>query len=99
MSGERQAVKIRLDYHQGPIWISDVETGEPMTGINRIETDPMLKSLNDKAGQMYDSYYEKEREEKDAMLALITRIVARLNEINDGSFIIEDLEGERLKTL
>ena len=112
MNGKRQVVKIRLDYHQGPIWISDVETGEPMTGINLIDTDSMLKSLNYKAGQMYDSYYEfnthdvpcwfnyeKEREEKDAMLALITKIVARLNEINDGSFIIEDLESERLKGL
>ena len=33
------------------------------------------------------------------MLDLIAQIVARLNEINDGSFVIEDLETERLKAL
>ena len=43
--------------------------------------------------------YEKEKAEKDIMLDLITQIVARLNEINDGSFVIEDYETERLKAL
>lgn len=33
------------------------------------------------------------------MLELITQIVARLNEINDGSFVIEDMESERLQAL
>ena len=33
------------------------------------------------------------------MIELISRIKKRLEEINDGSFIIEDLETERLKNL
>lgn len=33
------------------------------------------------------------------MLELITQIVARLNEINDGNFVIEDMESERLRAL
>ena len=33
------------------------------------------------------------------MLDLIAQIVARLNEINDGSFVVEDLESERLRAL
>lgn len=33
------------------------------------------------------------------MLDLIARIVARLEEINDGSFVIQDMETERLKAI
>ena len=43
--------------------------------------------------------YEKEKAEKEIMLDLIAQIVARLNEINDGSFVVEDLESERLRAL
>ena len=61
---------------------------------------------------MFSSYYEfdshdepcwfnheKEKVEKNIMLELITHIKERLNEINDGSYTVEDLETERLKTL
>lgn len=61
---------------------------------------------------MFSSYYEfdthdvlcwfnheKEKAEKEIMLDLIAQIVARLNEINDGSFVVENLESERLKAL
>lgn len=112
MNSEKQILKIQLDYLQGPIWISDVETGEPLTGIEVVDNDPILKGLNFKAGQMFSAYYEfashdvpcwfnheKEKAEKDIMLDLITQIIARLNEINDGSFVVEDYETERLKSL
>lgn len=33
MKTEKQVIKIRLDYLQGPIWMSDIDTGEPLTGI------------------------------------------------------------------
>ena len=46
-----------------------------------------------------NQHQQKEKAEKEIMLDLITQIVARLNEINDGSFIIEDFETERLKAL
>ena len=112
MNKGKQVIKIQLDYLQGPIWISDIETGEPITGIDIIDNDKVLKRLNYTAGQMFSSYYEfnshdvacwfnhdKEKAEKGKMLDLITRIKERLNEINDGSFTIEDLETERLKNL
>ncbi len=112
MNTEKQVIKIQLDYLQGPIWISDAETGEPMMGIEQIDNDAVLKALNYKAGQMFNSYYEfdshyvpcwfnheKEKAEKEIMLDLIAQIVARLEEINDGSFVIEDLETERLRAL
>ncbi len=112
MSEEKKIVKILLDYLQGPIWISDAESGEPMTGIDIIDKDAILKSLNYQAGQMFSSYYEfnshdvpcwfnheKEKAEKEIMLKLISEIVARLNEINDGSYEIEDCETERISKL
>lgn len=76
------------------------------------DNDLELREPNRKAGQMFSSYYEfdahdvpcwfnheKEKSEKDIMLDLIMQIVARLNEINDGSFVVEDLESERLRAL
>ena len=112
MKTEKQVIKIRLDYLQGPIWMSDIDTGEPLTDIEAIDNDLEIREPNRRAGQMFSSYYEfdthdvpcwfnheKEKAEKEIMLDLIARIVARLNEINDGSFVIEDLETERLKSL
>ncbi len=43
--------------------------------------------------------HEKEKGEKNTMLKLISCIKERLAEINDGSFVVEDLETERLKNL
>ena len=112
MNNELQTIKIMLEYLQGPIWLSDVETGEPITDIKVIDTDPIVKELNYKCAELYNSYYEfdshdqacwfnseKEKADKEILLDLITRLIARLNEINDGSFVIEDLETERLKQL
>ena len=112
MKTEKQVIRIRLDYLQGPIWMSDIDTGEPLTGIEVIDNDLEIREPNRRAGQMFSSYYEfdthgvpcwfnheKEKAEKGIMLDLITQIVARLNEINDGSFVIEDYETERLKSL
>ena len=42
---------------------------------------------------------KKEKAEKNIMLKLIFCIKERLAEINDGSFVVEDLETERLKNL
>ena len=42
----KEIVKIQLDVLQGPIWISDVETGQPMTGIDIIDNDEKLRKIN-----------------------------------------------------
>lgn len=41
----KQTIKIQLDYLQGQIWISDVETGQPLTGISIIDNDKNFKKL------------------------------------------------------
>lgn len=51
----------------------------------------------------FDSHNEpcwfNHEKEKNTMLKLISCIKERLAEINDGSFVVEDLETERLKNL
>lgn len=112
MNNKPETIKIMLEFLQGPIWFSDVETGKPDTGIAIIDTDAEIKELNYKCAELFNSYYEfdshdqacwfnyeKEKADKEIMLDLITRLVFRLNEINDGSYVIEDLETPRLKQL
>ncbi len=53
-----QVIKLMFDFMQGPIWISDFETGEPLTGIDTIDNDNVIKNLNYKCSQMYTNYYE-----------------------------------------
>ena len=104
-------VKIIHEYLHGPIWVYGSD-GVSVWEYPLIHNDAILAKLNEQAADMFDGYYEfnthdvpcwlkqeKEKAEKEIMLDLITQIVARLNEINDGSFVIEDLETERLKSL
>ena len=112
MDKQPETIKIMLDFLQGPIWFSDYETGELNTGINTIDSDPILKELNCKCADLFSSYYEfdshnqscwfnseREKADKEILLDLITSLIARLNEINDGTYIIEDFETERIKGL
>lgn len=108
----KEIVRIQLDFNQGPIWISDVETGQPITGIDIIDNDEELRKINLEISTLYSSYYEfdsheqacwfnEEQEKKDKfkMLSLLKQLLDRLDELNDGSFIVEDLETKRLEKL
>ena len=108
----KEIVKIQLDFLQGPIWISDVETGQPMTGIDIIDNDEKLRKINYEISTLYSSYYEfdshdqacwfneeQEKKDKEKMISLLKKLIDRLNEINDGSFVVEDYETERLEKL
>ena len=98
------------EYTHGPIWVCD-EDGIS-TDYELIDDDSILQELNDETENLYSSYYEfnshnqacwfNEELEKSTSretLELITKIKDRLSEINDGSFIIEDYESERLNKL
>lgn len=41
-------IKLQLDYLQGPIWMSNVDTGKPLTGIDIIDNDEEIRKLNKK---------------------------------------------------
>ncbi len=105
-------VKLMLDYLQGPIWTSDVETGRPKTGIPSVDNDEQLRKLNKKISELYSSYYEfdshgqacwfdekQEKADKGKMLGLLGKLNARLAELNDGSFEVKDLETPRVEAL
>lgn len=109
---KRDVIKIQLDFIQGPIWISDVNTGQPLTGNDIVDNDEILRLINFEISNLYSSYYEfdshdlpcwfnkeQEKKDKDKMLFLLKKLNDRLNEINDGTFIVEDLETERVKKL
>ncbi len=100
----REKIKLMFDYLQGAIWTSDIETGEPLTGIDIVDKDDIIIKINYEMADMYSSYYEfdshdeacwfnkeKQKEDKPKMLELLSKLKLRLKEINDGSFEIEDL--------
>lgn len=100
---KKAIVELKLDYMQGPIWISDVETGEPLTGIDVIDNDLEVKKLNYQIYGLYDSFFEYDssgipigkkedriRKEKKCILDLVKKLISRLDKINDGSYEIKD---------
>ena len=112
MINQREKVKLMFDYLQGPIWTSDIETGEPLTGIEIIDDDKVLPNLNLRCSELYSECYEfdvnnqpcifnKEIaiKNKKEILELLTKIKARLEEINDGSFYVEDLATKEIEEL
>jgi hypothetical protein len=109
-----KTVKIQFDFNSGIFWpkYDSHELGKYDTGIPVIDNDPEIWRLNDEIQNLYDSYYEfnsheqgcwfneeQERKDKEKMLSLLEQVLARLETINDGSFVVDDQESERLKAL
>lgn len=107
-------LRIMLDFISGPIWkdIYDTKKKELVTGIDVVDNDECVQKINDEIQDLYSSYYkinyndepvyfDKEQEKKDKykMLDLPRKLIKRLNEVNDGSFEIDDKETERVKNL
>ncbi|MFR7871160.1 MAG: hypothetical protein ACLU2L_01460 [Fenollaria timonensis] len=105
---------IMLDFVSGPLWkdIYDTKKKELVTGIDVIDNDEYIQNLNDEISNLYSSYYkinyndealyfDKEQEKKDKykMLGLLEKLRKRLDELNDGSFEIDDRETERVRNL
>ena len=103
-----------LDFISGPLWkdIYDTKKKELVTGIDVVDDDGYIQNLNDEISDLYSSYYkinyndepvyfDKEQEKKDKykMLDLLGKLIKRLDEVNDGSFEIDDRETKRVKNL
>ena len=103
-------IKIKNEFMHGAIWVCD----EDGISINYelIDNDEELQELNKKTEELFDSYYEFDSHEQPVrfnaelekttsreMLDFIIKIKKRLSDINDGSFIVEDTESERLSKL
>lgn len=59
-----KTMKIMLDYLQGPIWISDPNTGQPKTGIETVDGDEKIREISYEFQEMYFSYYEFDSHEQ-----------------------------------
>ena len=99
------------EYLHGPIWVYNSD-GVPVWRYPLINDDPILSELNNQAMELFSGFYEfdshdqacwfnheQEKANKETMLVLIQRILARLDEINDGTFVVEDYETSRLNSL
>lgn len=99
----KDKVILDLDFNQGAIWISDQETGEPITGIDVIDTNKEVAVLNKKISDLYSSYYVFDTEEsacnfdnakfladKEILLGMVAELKNILDSLNDGSYEIED---------
>lgn len=107
-------IKIQLDFNNGPIWGNyyDEELHRTMTGVDIVDNNDDIQSLNNKIREKYSSYYEfnshnqacwfnkeKEKLEKEEMLKLISELICKINDVNDGTFKIIDLETSRIRKL
>lgn len=111
---DKDIVYIGLEFLFGPIQkFEEDEKGNPITGIEAIDKDSTLQALDAQINKLWCSLYTKnenstsgvdfnEIKEKDLapqLLVLIEQLLTRLNEINDGSFEIEDMITDHLKSL
>ncbi|MBU0279126.1 hypothetical protein [Gemella sp. zg-1178] len=106
-------LKIMLDIWAGPIWwcYYDEKTKTYDYGIDIIKNDKEIMKLHQEIQDLFSSYYhldkdiddmfdfEQEKKDKEKMLALFEKLISRLNEINDGSFEIDDRETQRIRNL
>ena len=91
------------EFLHGPIWTHKEGADIPGQDFSLLQNDATLISLNDEIGELFDSYYEinshnqavwfneeQLKADKAIWLSLLRRLNTRLNEINDGSFIVKD---------
>lgn len=100
-----KTLRLQLDFLADPLWrdIWDVDRNEGVTGIPAVDNDDKLSELDSEIQSLYSSYYEfdshgqacwfdkdRQKADKDKMLALLDSLNTRLSEVNDGSFRVED---------
>lgn len=110
----KKNIRIMFDIWAGPIWgcYYDEDKKEYDFYIKSISNDKELMKLHQELQDLYSSYYhfdykgqacyfdkEQEKEDKYKMLDLLEKLRKRLDELDDGTFAIEDRETERVKNL
>lgn len=107
-----KTLKISLDFLAGPLWKDEFIDGKSRTGIPVIDNGETLQTLNDQICELYSSYYEfdshdvacwfdeeREKADKPRTLELLRQLNARIAELNDGSFVVDDQETPRVEAL
>lgn len=98
------------EFLHSPLWT--YEDGIVTDDLDLISNDAIVQDLCKQIETIYSAYYEfdshgqacwfnheQEAADKAYMLSLISKLTSRLNEINDGSFVIEDIETARIRDL
>ncbi len=102
-------VKLENEYLRGAIWVLG-EDGITAEGkLPLVENDLQVLEINEEVAEMYDSYFEfdshgrfneeQRKADREKMLSLLATLRARLDEINDGSFVVVDYETPYLLAL
>ena len=107
-----KTLKIPLDFLAGPLWKDEFIDGESRTGIPVIDNDKAPQALKAQICELFSSYYEfvshdqpcwfneeKEKADKPLMLEILGKLNARIAELNDGSFVVDDRETPRVEAL
>lgn len=98
-------VKLENEYLRGAVWVLG-EDGITTEGeLPLVENDPIVLEINEEIAEIYDSYLEfdshdqgcwfnegQRKADREKMLSLLATLLARLEEINDGSFVVMDYE-------
>ena len=105
-------IKIMNEFLHGHVWTCEGETGIATDDLPLVHEDPIVASLNQEIGELFDSYYEfdshdlpcwfneeKEKVDKPRILELLGKLNARIAELNDGSFVVDDQETPRVEAL
>ena len=107
-------IHIGLEFLFGPIQKLHVDSnGNEITGVPVIDNDSVTQSLDKEISDLWCSLYTKddnspsgmsfdknrEKELAPKLLEMISQLIDRLNEINDGSFAIHDMVTNYLKNL
>ncbi|MCQ2772867.1 MAG: RNA helicase [Bacilli bacterium] len=106
-------IKLEFDFLSGPITkdVFNPETKKLATGVTVIDNDSTLETLNAMASRLFSSCYDFEvddqpcvfnmetaRKNKNEILGLLVEINKRLAEINDGSFLVDDLATKEIES-
>ena len=107
-------IHIGLEFLFGPIQKLHLDSnGNEITGVSIIDNDSAIQSLDKEINDLWCSLYSKdenspsgmafdknrEKEIAPQLLEMISKLINRLNEINDGSYVIHDMVTNYLKTL
>ena len=110
----KELIQIGLEFLFGPIqkFEEDVD-GNEITGIKVIDEDRITQELDKEIGEKWCDLWEndpnetsgmrfdevKEKELASWFLEMLNKLIARLEEINDGSYEIEDMITDHFKEL
>lgn len=107
-----KTLKISPDFLASPLWKDEFIDGEALIGIPVIDNDASLQALDGQTCELHSSHYEfdshdqacwfneeQEKADKPLMLELLGKLNARIAELNDGSFVVDDQETLRVEAL